>query len=95
MTREALERAASCRLGQYSSSSENLRRVLFRRVVRSGKHHGTNVSEGQNWIKEIVDKLIEDEILNDIRYAQTKCISLYNKGASKLKIRIFLKEREF
>ena len=54
MTPKRLQRVALHYLERYSSSSENLRRVLMRRVERSAWAHGTDREEGAAAIDAIV-----------------------------------------
>ena len=93
VTRKSLENSAFYYLRRYSSSSENLRRILFKRVKRSAQYHGTDVSAGQLWVKEIIDKFLANKLLDDIRYAETKCLSVHRKGGSKQTIRKKLQEK--
>ena len=92
-TRKSLEQSASYYLRRYSSSSDNLRRILFKRVKRSAQYHGTDGSAGQLWVNEIIDKFLANKLLDDIRYAETKCLSIHRKGGSKQTIRKKLQEK--
>ena len=92
-TPKSLENSAFYYLRRYSSSSENLRRILFKRVKRSAQYHGTDVSAGQLWVNEIIDKFLANKLLDDIRYAETKCLSVHRKGGSKQTIRKKLQEK--
>ena len=92
VTRKSLENSAFYYLKRYSSSSENLRRILFKRVKRSAQYHGTEVSAGQLWVNEIIEKFLANKLLDDIRYAETKCLSVHRKGGSKQTIRKKLQE---
>ena len=49
-TPKYLENAALYYLSRYSTSTENLRRVMMRKVMRSAKHHGTDVEDGLSLI---------------------------------------------
>ena len=93
VTRKSLENSAFYYLRRYSSSSENLRRILLKRIKRSAQYHGTDVSAGQLWVNEIIDKFLANKLLDDIRYAETKCLSVHRKGGSKQTIRKKLKEK--
>ena len=93
VTRKSLENSAFYYLRRYSSSSENLRRILFKRVKRSAQYHGTDVSAGQLWVNEIIEKFLANKLLDDIRYAETKCLSVHRKGGSKQTIRKKLQEK--
>ena len=93
VTRKSLENSAFYYLRRYSSSSENLRRILFKRAKRSAQYHGTDVSVGQLWVNEIIEKFLANKLLDDIRYAETKCLSVHRKGGSKQTIRKKLQEK--
>jgi len=70
-----------------------LRRILLKRIKRSGQYHGTDVSAGQLWANEIIEKFLANKLLDDIRYAETKCLSVHRKGGSKQTIRKRLQEK--
>ena len=88
-----MEKSAFYYLRRYSSSSENLRRILFKRVKRSAQYHGTNVTVGQLWVNEIIEKFLANKLLDDIQYAETKCLSVHRNGGSKQTIRKKLQEK--
>ena len=93
VTRKSLENSAFYYLRRCSSSSENLRRILCKRAKRSAQYHGTDVSAGQLWVNEIIKKFLANKLLDDIRYAETKCLSVHRKGGSKQTIRKKLQEK--
>ena len=93
VTRKLLEKSAFYYLKRYSSSSENLRRILFKRVKSSAQYHGTDVSAGQLWVNEVIEKFIANKLLDDVQYAETKCLSVHRKGGSKQTIRKKLREK--
>ena len=93
VTRKSLENSAFYYLRRYSSSSENLRRILYKRAKHSAQYHGTDVSAGQLWVNEIIEKFLANKLLDDIRYAETKCLSVHRKGGSKQTIRKKLQEK--
>ena len=86
-TPKRLERAALRYLEQYASSSENLRRVLMRRVERSACMHGTDREEGAAAVDEIVRKFKEWGYLNDRVYAEMRVGGLHRRGTSGRLIR--------
>ena len=88
-----MEKSAFYYLRRYSSSSENLRRILFKRVKRSAQYHGTDLSAGQLWVNEVIEKFLANKLLDDILYAETKCLSVHRKGGSKQTIRKKLREK--
>jgi len=93
VTRKSLENTAIYYLRRYSSSCENLRQVLRRRVARSAQFNVVDVSETQEWIHEILEKLIAKNLLNDAHYAEIKCFSLNRSGSSKARIQKKLREK--
>ena len=93
VTRKSLENAAVSYLRRYSSSRENLRQVLLRRVAHSAEFHAVDSFEAQDWINEIIEKLIASNLLDDAHYAEIKCFNLHRGGASKLSIQKKLREK--
>lgn len=87
MTPKRLQRVALHYLERYSSSSENLRRVLMRRVERSAWAHGTDREEGAAAIDAIVAKFQDNGYLNDRIYAEIRAGSLFRRGSSLRAIR--------
>ena len=92
-TPERLHKAALHYLERYSSSTENLRRVLGRRIDRSARLHGTDRSEAATWVDGIVDKLTALGLLDDGRYAEGRALSLHRRGASLRKISGMLRQK--
>jgi regulatory protein len=83
-----LERAALFYLERYSSSAENLRRVLDRKVRRSIREHGEpEAGEATRWVAAVVDKLQRNGLLNDRVYAEGRVRSLYAEGKPLGRIR--------
>lgn len=75
-----LERAALYHLERFSSSSENLRRVLRRKVFRSARHHETDPEEAEPWIDALIARFLQSEILDDTAYARIRARGLHQKG---------------
>lgn len=92
-TQERLHRAALHYLERYSSSSENLRRVLQRRTERSARLHGTDRDEANEWIDAIVERLTAAGLLDDRAYAENRAASLQRRGASRRKIAGMLRQK--
>ncbi len=83
-----LERAALFYLERYSSSAENLRRVLDRKIRRSIQIHGTpSGEEAAGWVAELIAKLQRSNLLNDRTYAESRVRRLYAEGKSLGRIR--------
>ena len=70
-----------------------MRRILLKRIKRSAQYHGTDVSAGQLWVNEVIEKFLANKLLDDVRYAETKCLSVHRKGGSKQTIRTKLREK--
>lgn len=83
-----LERAALFYLERYSSSAENLRRVLDRKTRRSIQHHGEPAQEqAAGWIAELVERFRRSNLLNDRTYAENRVRRLYAERKSLGRIR--------
>lgn len=86
-TAERLEKAALAYLERYAASTETLRRVLMRRVLRSQMVHGTDPHEGAGWIEDLIARYSRAGLLNDARYAEARAASLHRHGKSSRAIR--------
>lgn len=83
-----LEKAALFYLERYSSSAQNLRRVLERKVKRSIQEHGSpSEGEAAGWIADLIAKLQRSSLLNDQAYAVGRVRRLYAEGKSLGRIR--------
>lgn len=87
ITPARLERIALAYLERYASSTENLRRVLMRRVKRSADHHGTDPEDGAVMVNDVLRRYQEVGLLDDDAYARMRTTSLHRRGASKRLIR--------
>ncbi len=79
---KSLENAALYYLKRFSSSEENLRRVMMRRVERSARAHGTDREEAAAWVDELVARLAGAGLVDDRRYAEGRVHALHARGAS-------------
>ena len=79
---KSLENAALYYLKRFSSSEENLRRVMMRRVECSARAHGTDREEGAAWVDELVAKLARAGLVDDRRYAEGRVHALHARGTS-------------
>lgn len=89
-TPDYLERAALFYLERYASSSENLRRVLRRKVERSARAHGTDREAGFAAVDALVARFARSGLVDDRRYAEGKAASLHRRGGSARAIRAAL-----
>ncbi|NYZ16031.1 RecX family transcriptional regulator [Azospirillum sp. RWY-5-1] len=87
VTPDYLERAALHYLERFASSSENLRRVLMRKVDRSVQAHGTDREQAAGWVEALVERYRGAGLLNDDSYARMRAESLHRRGASTRAIR--------
>ena len=67
----SLENAGLYYLGRFATSSENLRQVLVRRIMRAAKHHDTDVEACNQLVDDLIRRYLESGILNDGVYAKS------------------------
>jgi regulatory protein len=89
----SLDNAALYYLGRFATSSENLRRVLLRRVERAAKHHDTDRQACAEMIDQLIGRYLESGLLDDVAYARAQGASLNRRGKSIRAIRSWLKQR--
>lgn len=89
-TPQRLNNIALYYLERFSSSSENLRRVLMRRVDKSHYELGTDKEEGRAAIDDIITRFIDSGLLNDAEYARSVAFSQHRSGKSSKAIRMRL-----
>jgi regulatory protein len=89
----SLENAALYYLGRFATSSENLRQVLERRIMRAAKHHNTDVEACTQVVGDLIRRYLESGILNDEIYAQTQAASMNRRGKSLRAIRVRLRQK--
>lgn len=82
-TSRHLENVALFYLQRYASSTENLRRVLMRRVVRAAEAHGSDVEEGEAQVDALLGRLEAAGLLDDRRYADAAARGLARRGRSR------------
>ena len=90
VTRSRLHNIALHYLERFASSSENVRRVLMRRVERAALVHDTDRDEARDWINDIVKRFEETGLLDDRRYAENRTASLHRQGTSRRGIQMRL-----
>jgi regulatory protein len=89
----SLENAALYYLGRFATSSENLRQVLERRILRAAKHHDTDIKACNRLVGDLIQRYLESGILNDGIYAQTQAASMNRRGKSLRAIRARLRQK--
>jgi regulatory protein len=77
-----LQRAAMAYLERYSSSAENLRRVLRRKVDKRCRLRGEDPSEFHELIDDVVAKSLRVGLIDDSRYAEARVATLRRRGGS-------------
>ena len=86
ITPQYLERAALHHLERYATSSENLRRVLTRKVWKAARLaeecNAVDEEEAAAWIEAVVEKLQRAGALDDRAYAEGRVVSLRRQGES-------------
>jgi len=80
VTARSLENAALFYLQRFSTSAENLRRVLMRRVERSAHAHGTDQAEGAALVDALIARLRGSGLLDDRAYAGAQAATLRRRG---------------
>ena len=83
---ELLERWALAYLGRYASSSENLRRVLLRRVRRRVPASSDTVQQVRALIDALLERYRLSGLLDDASYAVARAQSLHRRGESITRI---------
>lgn len=93
-TPKSLENAALHYLERFATSSENLRRVLLRRVRRSAEHHGTDPDEGMAWVDDLISRFRKSGLLDDRLYTEGRVASLRRRGDAARKVRGKLRQKD-
>jgi len=90
ITSDYLDKAALHYLERYSSSSENLKAVLRRKVWRAARETEVDQDEAEAWIEKTVSRLQNAGLLDDRAYAEMRVLSLRRSGESERSIRMKL-----
>jgi len=80
ITPSYLENAGLFYLERYASSVANFRRVLMNKVRRSASFHGTEISEGEKLVDDLIVRYRRSGLLDDRRYAETKVVRFHRHG---------------
>jgi len=92
-TQKHLQNAAEHYLARFATSTENLRRVLMRKVWRSAQVHETDADKGAAHVEEIIARCRDLGYLDDQAYADMRVRGLRGRGVSARMIRQRLKEK--
>ncbi|NIX75594.1 regulatory protein RecX [Microvirga terricola] len=77
-----LQRAALAYLERYASSTENLRRVLRRKVEKRCRLRGEDAADYGEMIEEVVAKSLRIGLIDDTRYTEARVATLRRRGGS-------------
>jgi regulatory protein len=87
LTPAVLENAALSYLGRFASSSDNLRRVLMRKVARAARDgEEGQAAAGAGMVDALIARYLEKGLLNDRAYAAQAASSLARRGTSRFSI---------
>lgn len=89
-TEERLTRSALHYLERYASPEENLRKVLQRKVLKACQALDRNPEDFRETIDAVVAKCVNNGLVNDRTYAETKTAGLRRRGQSRRKIEAHL-----
>ncbi len=99
LTRDYLLRATYSYLQRFATTEKNLRDVLARKVRRRlleqdpETDNGKLYAQAQGWIDDIVQKMVQQDIVNDRQFATSRAKSLIRSGNSRMKIAQKLRAR--
>lgn len=80
-------------LERFSSSVQNFKRVMKRKIDRSCAHHEESPQQYYPLLDSLAEKFVKLGLLNDDLYSQTKVTGLRRKGESTRKIQQKLMEK--
>ena len=88
LSRDYLIKATYSYLQRFATTEKNLRLVLDRKVKRRLPETEAEdaYSQAQDWIEDIVQKAVEQKLVDDRQFAEAKAASLLRSGNSKMKI---------
>ncbi|WP_343072343.1 regulatory protein RecX [Roseibium litorale] len=90
---DRLTRSAIHYLDRYGSSSENLRRVLSRKVDRAARFHDKDPADFSGLIDAVVEKCIRSGMVNDQAFAEAKVAADRRRGRSQRQIAMRLRSK--
>jgi len=83
ISKKYLENAALYYLQRYASSTENLRRVLMRKVKRSCAFHQVPAEDFAPMVDELITRYISVGLINDMIFALSFAASHYQQTSSQ------------
>ena len=93
ITEKSLRNIALHYLQRFSSSRENLKRVLMRRVIRSSQFHDIDTNEASGWVDRLVEQLAASGLVDDRLFAEGRMRALFRRGVSPKGIRQRLQQK--
>ena len=88
ITKYKLEQIAFHYISRFDSSSNSLRQVLRRRVLKSASYHNTDKNQGFFDVEKIIEKFNTSGFINDEKFAERHIIKMCNRGfSSKIMIK--------
>lgn len=93
ITASYLHNAGLYYLERFSSSANNFKRVMKRKIDTSAQFYEENPSDYYKLLDELIEKMIRLGLLNDEVYARARVTSLRRKGGSRRKIVLNLQEK--
>ena len=88
-----IENSALFYIGRYATSSENLRQVLKRKIIRASKYHDVDIDACIHHVGDLIQRYLKNGILNDEVYAQAQAASMNRRGKSLRAIRSRLRQK--
>ena len=93
VTAQYLERAAMHYLARFSSSSENLRRILERKIWRRVNLGADMPDDAEQWLNEAIAKCQRMGLVDDEQYALMRAKNFHKKGRGLSVIRAELRHK--
>jgi len=87
ITASYLENSALYYLQRFSTSSENLRRVMMRKIDKSCAYHDTSREDGAELLDQMIKRFLNSGLLDDQIYATARVNSLHRHGSSQRQIK--------
>jgi regulatory protein len=87
LTETRLRNIALHYLGRYASASENLRRVLMRRIAKARMEDPAAAPGAEIWIDVLIERFESAGVLDDAVYAEAQVQTLHRRGVSAKGIR--------
>ncbi len=82
VTKDRLHNAAMAYMGRFSTTGENLRQVLLRRIRRAEDMEPEAKAAMTAYIGELIERYQASGLLNDTAYVEGKVASMRRSGAS-------------